>query len=82
LAFDPRSADGHACLLPVAGIRWRSFGTDIAWQIDTRRCGNCDTNWTRRENAAEPFTAWVVSKDGESTRRPDMAGMPCARNDY
>ncbi|MGO4155264.1 hypothetical protein [Cupriavidus sp. YAF13] len=62
LRHDVRCADGHAALRPVGDVRWRSFGAGVVCQTKEHQCAACDTRWTRRWSASDPFTGWTMTR--------------------
>jgi hypothetical protein len=64
LLLDARCANGHGALRPLGDMQWRSLAAGVQCQTREHQCDTCNTRWTQHRSAADPFTAWTISRRG------------------
>lgn len=62
LLWDTRCAEGHGALRPLGDLRSYWIGTGALCQTRKHECATCGTRWTQHRSAADPFTAWTISR--------------------
>lgn len=62
LRLDARCANGHGALRPLGDMQWRSLAAGVQCQTREHQCDTCHTRWTQHRSAADPFTAWTISR--------------------
>ena len=66
LRLDARCANGHGALHPLGDMQWRSLAAGVQCQTREHQCDTCNTHWTQHRSAADPFTAWTISRRGNA----------------